>query len=109
MTPDEHQMLMSLREELRKDMSLAIANFKVWLLVTVLSNVVLVGAPAFYVFVSTASVADTALALGSTNSRRLDDARDYHVQQEGRLQDIEKFLADKYGFRTRENGDPLPP
>lgn len=99
---DEHREIMGLREEVRKDIALAIANFKVWLLVTVLSNVVLVGAPAFYVFIGTSSVAETAFSTSTANSNRLDRHRVLDLEQDARIADMEKFMADKYGYKRRE-------
>lgn len=101
-------MIMGLREEVRKDISLAIANFKVWLLVTVLSNVVLVGAPAFYVFISTSSVAESAFAIGTTNSKRIESQRLTDLEHDARISDIEKLLADRYKFERRERFSQEP-
>ena len=98
---DEHKEIMGLREEVHKDITLAIANFKVWLLVTVLSNVILVGAPAFYVFVSTSSVAEAAFRTGTTNAARLDRQRGVLIDHEARLADVEKELAERYNYQRR--------
>lgn len=100
-TQDEHRAIMGLRDEVRKDIALAIANFKVWLLVTVLSNVVLVGAPAFYVFVSTSNVADSAFQQGNSNAKRLDSQRLIILEHEARIEDIERDLGLKYGYKRR--------
>lgn len=99
---DEHKEIMGLREEVRKDIALAIANFKVWLLVTVLSNVVLVGAPAFYVFISTSTVAESAFSMGNANSRRIEQQRIIDLDHEARIADMERMLAEKYGYQKRE-------
>lgn len=99
---DEHKEIMGLREEVSKDIALAIANFKVWLLVTVLSNVVLVGAPAFYVFISTSTVAETAFQTSVANTRRIDQHRSTLGEHDARIADVEKFLADKHAFERRD-------
>lgn len=72
MTTDETAQLQLLRQEVQQDIKLAIANFKIWLLLTVLSNVVLIGVPALYVFFNTTNTAQAALSLSSDNRHKLE-------------------------------------
>lgn len=98
MTTDEAKELHLLPSEVKKDIELAIANFKIWLLITVLSNVMLIGVPALYVFFSTTNTASTALQMALNDRERLDARAVWIAQTESRLQNMERHLhvTDQY-------------
>jgi len=107
MTSDEAKELHLIRTEVKKDIELAIANFKIWLLITVLSNVVLIGVPALYVFFSTTNTASTALTMALNDRERLDARGVWIAQTESRLQNIERHLQQTNGY-TPPQPAPLP-
>lgn len=59
MNVDDKNQLDAMKTEIvnvvNKDIALAISSFKVWLMATVLSNIVLIGVPALFVFFTTQS------------------------------------------------------
>ena len=106
-TDAEKQQFDLLRAEVKQDINLAIANFKIWLLVTVLSNVVLIGVPALYVFFSTTNTAQTALTMTLNQQAKLEERAQWISRTETRLQVIERQLQEKTGF-SPSAPQPLP-
>lgn len=98
MTKDETAELQLFRKEVKQDIELAIANFKIWLLVTVLTNVILIGVPALYVFFTTQNTAKLALEVAMDSRKRLDDHSQYLTLENARVSAIERHLeaTDKF-------------
>lgn len=90
--------LNSLRNDVKKDMHLAIANFKIWLLATILSNVVLIGVPALYVFFTTTEQTRVALDLANRNTQIIESVSARVLNNDNRLQSVERHLKDQDGY-----------
>lgn len=97
-TRDEKSELMHLREELKKDLKLEVANFKIWLFASVLSNLVLLGLPAIGVFLHTSATATSALSTSIDNRERLDARVDFMRGSGQRLDHVERHLEETTGF-----------
>jgi len=108
MNSEEKNQFDSLRREVKQDIDLAIANFKVWLFATVLSNVLVIGLPALYVFFNTTSVADAALQMSLDSKNRLDGRSNFMTTQEARITDLERHLSDQTGFEPMQNRREIP-
>lgn len=91
-TETEKVELGALRNDVKKDMQIAIANFKIWLLATVLSNVVLIGVPALYVFFTTTEQTRVALDLANRNSAVIEAVNARVLNNDNRLQSVERHL-----------------
>lgn len=100
---DDHQQIESLKAEINKDIALAISSFKVWLFATVLSNVVLIGAPALFVFFTTQTTSNDALELAKDNRSRLDARSEWINVTEARIGNIEGFLERSQKYKLIEN------
>lgn len=98
MPTEEVMELALLRQEVKKDIQLAIANFKVWLLVTVLSNMILIGVPALYVFFSTTNTAQTALNVALESKTTLEGRSAWISRTDMRLTTLERHL-EQSGFQ----------
>lgn len=98
MNADDRNQFTTLRAEVGRDIQLAIANFKIWLLVTVLSNVVLIGLPALFVFFNTQSTTETALSIALENQRAIKAIAENDPKTQMRLTAIERHLADRDGY-----------
>ena len=95
---EDRTELTLLRNEVKQDIQLAVANFKVWLLVTVLSNVIMIGIPALYVFFNTTNTTQAALAMAQDNTKRLNDRTQFMTSTDARLSSIERHLQTKDQF-----------
>lgn len=106
MNVDDRQQLNELKNEItnevNKDIALAISSFKIWLLATVLSNVVLIGLPALFVFFTTQTTTNAAYDLARDNKARLDGRSAFIDETQARVSRIEEHLAD-------DGYVPLPP
>lgn len=92
-------------KEVNKDISLAISSFKVWLMATILSNVVFIGVPALYVFFTTQITSQAAYDLAKDNKGRL-DSRSYWIDDtDQRLDRIEQHLQQTGTFIPPPRGD----
>lgn len=85
-------------QEVNKDISLAISSFKVWLMATILSNVVLIGVPALYVFFTTQLTSQAAYDLAKDNKSRLDSRSDWIGDTDQRLDRVEQFLQAQHDY-----------
>lgn len=99
-TENEKVELGALRNDVKKDMQLAIANFKIWLLATVLSNVVLIGVPALYVFFTTTEQTKAALDLANNNAKIIDNVNARVLNNDNRLQSVERHLKGREGYEA---------
>jgi hypothetical protein len=99
-TESEKVELGALRNDVKKDMQLAIANFKIWLLATVLSNVVLIGVPALYVFFTTTEQTRVALDTANGNAKEIDNVNARVLNNDSRLQSVERHLKDRDGYEA---------
>lgn len=106
-TPHESEELSRLRNEVKQDITIAIANFKIWLLITVLSNVILIGVPALYVFFTTQNTSALALAIANTNREKLDDRLLWITRTDARIQALERFEAEKNAYQAPA-APPIP-
>lgn len=96
MDVDDKRELDNLKVEIitvvNKDISLAISSFKVWLMATILSNVVLIGVPALYVFFTTQFTSQAAYDIAKDNKARLDSRSAWIDDTDQRLDRIEQHL-----------------
>lgn len=106
MNVDDKTQLEAMKTEIvnvvNKDIALAISSFKVWLMATVLSNIVLIGIPALFVFFTTQNTSSMAYDLARENRERLDSRAVWIDQTTQRLNRIEDALSRDHGF------DPEP-
>lgn len=103
----EKEQIVELKLAFTKDIALALSNFKVWLLLSILSNIVLIGLPALYVFFNTANVAQTALKVAQQNDQRLDQRSGFMNRTDGRLLTIERYLKNQQmGFEPYLSQEP---
>ncbi len=108
MNVDDRDRLDQLKVEISKDIALAISSFKVWLLATILSNVILIGIPALFVFFSTQYVSSSAFNMSAENKRRIDRQAETGIKIDNRVGRIEDFLADKYKYRKPTDAESMP-
>ena len=99
----EKEQIAELKVNFTRDIALALSNFKVWLLLSILSNIVLIGLPALYVFFSTTNVAQTALALATESSHRLNDRANFISRTDNRLTNVEAYLQAHGSFVLQPN------
>ena len=92
------QMKDDIISEVRKDIELALAKFKVLILATMLSNIVILGVPATYTFFSVSGTASKALELAKDNADMLKKRNTFIASTTRRLESIEDHLvrSDKY-------------
>lgn len=100
MTETEKVELGALRNDVKKDMQIAIANFKIWLLATVLSNVILIGVPALYVFFTTTEQTRVALDLANRTAGEMGGINARVLNNDNRLQSVERHLKTKDGYEA---------
>lgn len=94
---DRHQ-LDALKVEINKDIALAISSFKIWLMATILSNVVLIGIPALFVFFSTQNTSNSAYTLAENNKEHIDKLSKFCNSADARLAKLEDFLSETEDF-----------
>lgn len=105
MDQNDHAQFDLLRQEVKKDIELAVANFKIWLLVSVLSNVVLLGGPALYIFFNTTNTSNASYALSEKNRADVEDLRFNTAKMKSRITDIERHLATKGEYTPLQDSD----
>lgn len=94
--------------EVNKDIALAISTFKVWLLATILSNVLLVGLPALYVFFTTQQTSQYSFDEARRANNRHDANARWAVEANSRLLRIEAHLETRDKLRPVPQREPLP-
>lgn len=112
MNVDDRQKLDSFKDDIiavvNKDIALAISSFKVWLMATVLSNVILIGIPALFVFFTTQTLSATAFDLAKNNASRLDERSVFISQTYTRLERIEDYLERETDFEPSDKMPSVP-
>lgn len=104
MNVDDRQQLDALKVEINKDIALAISSFKVWLMATVLSNVVLIGIPALFVFFTTQNTSVMAYDLAQDNKDRLDSRSNWIDTTDTRIDRMEQFLSAEHNYTPPPTG-----
>jgi hypothetical protein len=105
MDANDHAQFDLLRQEVRKDIELAVANFKIWLLVSVLSNVVLLGGPALYIFFNTSNTSNASYTLSEKNRADVEELRFNTAKLKSRITDIERHLASEGKYSPLQDSD----
>lgn len=93
MNANEQTQFEMLRKDVGRDIHLAIANFKIWLLAAVLTNVVLIGLPALFVFFNTQNTAQLSLNMAQDNAKSIKEQAAMQNRVNVRLGAIERHLS----------------
>lgn len=101
-------LLAGFKETVNKDIQIAIAKLQILIMSVLLSNIVLIGFPALYVFFSTTSIAERALDTALTNQARINTHAAAVNSNSTRLTSIEQHLANRDGYKPpKEPAVPL--
>ncbi len=99
MNVEDRERLVDLKveivNEVNKDIALAISSFKVWLMATVLSNVLLIGIPALFVFFTTQTQSTAAYDLAKDNKARIEEHAQLLTELDSRTSRVEDYLLVK--------------
>lgn len=92
-------LLAGFKETVNKDIQIAIGKLQILIMSVLLTNIVMIGFPALYVFFSTTSTADRALSSAIDNQARLNSHATSINSNATRLSSIEQHLANRDGYK----------
>ena len=96
----EFEVLISgFKETVNKDIQLAIAKLQILIMGVLLTNIVMIGFPALYVFFSTTSTAERALDTAIGNQARLNVHAASINGNASRISGMEAHLSNRDGYK----------